>query len=94
MKRKAQPKVAPRTVPGLGARILLLRRARGWSTPVLATKLAEHGCRIGQPKITSLETDNPRRSGISLSTIQALADVLDTSTDYLLGRTPDPTPRR
>jgi transcriptional regulator with XRE-family HTH domain len=80
-------------VPGLGARILKLRAARGWSTLVLAAKLAEHGWKGGASKITHIEAEN-KRAGVTGPTLLALADVLDTTTDYLLGRTDDPTPRR
>jgi transcriptional regulator with XRE-family HTH domain len=92
MRRKELPARASNDVPGLGARILKLRRERGWSTTVLAARLVERGCRVGSTRITSLE--NGAREGMSVATIRALADVLDTTTDYLLGRTTDPTPRR
>ena len=92
MARSRKADAAKEPALSLGGRILKLRRARGWSTTVLAAKLVERGCLVGQSKITSIETGN--NPGVTTATLAALADVLDTTTDYLLGRTDDPTPRR
>jgi len=69
----------------IGRRLRKLREIRGWETHRLA-----HEAGLSQSYIYKLEHDDrPNVAGVVLS---RLATVLDTTTDYLIGRTPDPNP--
>jgi transcriptional regulator with XRE-family HTH domain len=69
----------------VGRRLRRLREIKGWETNRLAQEAG-----LSQSYIYKLEHDDrPNVAGVVLS---RLATVLDTTTDYLLGRTPDPNP--
>jgi transcriptional regulator with XRE-family HTH domain len=68
-----------------GERIKALRIARDWSRNKLAA-LAE----ISQGNLSDIENGKVRSPSGTI--IGKLADTLGTSTDYLLGRTDDPSP--
>jgi len=69
----------------IGRRLKRLREIRGWETNRLAQEAG-----LSQSYIYKLEHDDrPNVAGVVLS---KLARVLDTTTDYLIGRTPDPNP--
>lgn len=70
---------------GIGSRIRILREQKGWEI----LQLARAG-RVSHSYIYKLEhNERPNVAGVVLA---RLADALDTTTDYLLGRTPDPAP--
>lgn len=69
----------------IGRRLRRLRDIKGWDTNRLA---GEAG--LSQSYIYKLENDDrPNVAGVVLS---RLAAALDTTTDYLVGRTADPNP--
>ena len=69
----------------VGRRLRRLREIKGWETNRLAREAG-----LSQSYIYKLEHDDrPNVAGVVLS---RLATVLDTTTDYLVGRTPDPSP--
>ena len=69
----------------VGRRLRRLREIKGWETNRLAREAG-----LSQSYIYKLEHDDrPNVAGVVLS---RLATVLDTTTDYLIGRTNDPNP--
>lgn len=66
----------------LGERIRQLRKKRGFTQPDIAEKLD-----MGRSNFGHIEND---RVVPSSATLQKIADILNTSTDYLLGRTDTP----
>jgi len=69
----------------VGRRLRRLREIKGWETNRLAQEAG-----LSQSYIYKLEHDDrPNVAGVVLS---RLATVLDTTTDYLVGRTADPNP--
>ncbi len=69
----------------IGRRLRRLREIKGWETNRLAQEAG-----LSQSYIYKLEHDDrPNVAGVVLS---RLATVLGTTTDYLVGRTPDPNP--
>jgi transcriptional regulator with XRE-family HTH domain len=66
----------------LGERIHLLRRRRGWTQEELAALIRVPSTTLA--RIEQGETKNPH-----VNIVRQLADVLGTSTDYLLGRRED-----
>ena len=69
----------------IGRRLRRLREIKGWETNRLAQEAG-----LSQSYIYKLEHDDrPNVAGVVLS---RLATVLETTTDYLIGRTPDPNP--
>jgi len=69
----------------IGRRLKRLREIRGWETNRLALEAG-----LSQSYIYKLEHDDrPNAAGVVLS---RLATALETTTDYLIGRTPDPNP--
>ena len=69
----------------LGPRLRSLREHRGLEVGQVAYKSGVHISTIHKIEAD----DRPNTSGVILA---RLADALDTSTDYLLGRTNDPSP--
>jgi len=73
------------TTSDIGRRLRRLREIKGWDTNGLAREAG-----LSQSYIYKLEHDDrPNVAGVVLS---RLATVLDTTTDYLVGRTADPSP--
>ena len=69
----------------IGRRLRRLREIKGWETIRLAQEAG-----LSQSYIYKLEHDDrPNVAGVVLS---KLATVLETTTDYLVGRTADPNP--
>ena len=69
----------------VGRRLKRLREIKGWETNRLAREAG-----LSQSYIYKLEHDDrPNVAGVVLS---QLATALDTTTDYLIGRTADPNP--
>jgi len=69
----------------MGRRLRRLREIKGWETNRLAREAG-----LSQSYIYKLEHDDrPNVAGVVLS---QLATALDTTTDYLIGRTADPNP--
>ena len=71
----------------IGERIRELRTARKWTQNDLAEKL-------GLDRTTITKWEKEGGSEPDTATINELANVFDVNTDYLLGRTNDPTPTR
>jgi transcriptional regulator with XRE-family HTH domain len=67
----------------IGARVRLLRVARGWRQRDLAQR-----CDVAQSQVAIWETE---KVAPSLTNLTRLADALTTSLDYLVGRTDNPT---
>lgn len=70
----------------LGERVQSLRDKKGWNQSKLA---AVSG--VSQSHLSDIEAGKKSARGAALS---KLAEALDTTTDYLLGRVDDPTPPR
>lgn len=70
----------------LGERIHLLRRRLGWTQRELALTANIHANNLA--RIERSEIPDPGGQSVA-----RLARALETSTDYLLGLTDDPTPR-
>lgn len=66
-----------RSIPGLGARLIALRKSRGLSQQVLATKAG-----ISIPRLRDAECFN----AATTETLNLLAQALATDVDTLLGR--------
>ena len=66
----------------VGERIVLLRRRKGWTQPQLALKAG-----MG---ITTLNRVENAHASMTMEKVVALATILETSTDYLLGLSDDP----
>ncbi len=80
----------------VGERVRWLREQRGW-TPAQLTRLAQQaqtarGLRAGQFDRTTLHRVEHDERTPATATVLALADALDTTTNFLLGRTADPAP--
>jgi transcriptional regulator with XRE-family HTH domain len=72
-------------IPNIGRRLRRLREIKGWETNRLAQEAG-----LSQSYIYKLELDDrPTVAGVVLS---RLATALETTTDYLVGRTADPNP--
>src|SRR4051794_34255948 len=67
----------------LVAAVCAARKRKGWSRETLA-----HHSGLSWSAITQIE--QRRRTDIRISTVVAIADALDMSIDYLLGRQPPP----
>src|SRR5262249_21845324 len=67
-------------------RILLLRRRKGWTQPELAREAG-----MG---ITTLNRVENAHASMTMEKVVALAQILGTSADYLLGLTEEPTTER
>lgn len=67
-----------------GDRVRALREARGWTQYELAFR-----CHIAVSFLSDIER---RRRNPGAQIVAKLADALETSTDYLLGRADDPRP--
>jgi transcriptional regulator with XRE-family HTH domain len=73
----------PRTLrETVGERVLLLRRRKGWTQPELA-----HEAGMG---ITTLNRVENAHASMTMEKVVALAKILGTSADYLLGLSDDP----
>jgi ribosome-binding protein aMBF1 (putative translation factor) len=70
----------------VGERIVLLRRRKGWTQPELALKAG-----MG---ITTLNRVENAHASMTMEKVVALAKILGTSTDYLLGLSDDPGSER
>lgn len=70
----------------LGDRVRRLREHKGWNQSKLALMAG-----VSQSHISDIEQGN---KGAKDAVLIKLANALDTTTDYLLGRTDDPSPRR
>ncbi|MGE8207748.1 helix-turn-helix domain-containing protein [Heyndrickxia sp. NPDC080065] len=71
-------------IMGIGKRIIYLRERKGWSQRELARRVD-----LNVSVMNRIESeDRP----IKDHELKRLSEVLDISTDYLLGRTDDPTP--
>jgi transcriptional regulator with XRE-family HTH domain len=66
-------------------RIIAARGTQGWTRRELAKRAGLH-----EQHLAKVERGNRHR--VAADTIIALADALNVSADYLLGRTNDPTP--
>ncbi len=74
-----------------GDRVVQLREARGWTQPELAERLTRL---LDKPETVYPETLSRierRRNETSVGMLAALAQALDTTADYLLGLTDDPS---
>ena len=67
------------------ARVIAARGTHGWTRRELAKRAGLH-----EQHLAKVERGN--RQHVEADTIVALADALNVSTDYLLGRTDTPTP--
>lgn len=67
----------------IGARVVALREARGWSLSYLADL-----ARISKSSLHEIESNVNARPGAA--TLFSIAEVLETSIGYLLGREPEP----
>lgn len=74
---------------GMGKRIRRLREMIGMSQIDLTKALASRGVDVNQGHVSNIERDN-RSPSIEL--LRAMAVVLETNTDYLLGLTDDDRP--
>lgn len=73
-----------------GKRVHELRKTRGYKTQLaFLNALNEAGAKLSQGRLSELEGGEDIPNG---ATIKVIADVLDTSTDFLLLRTDDPAP--
>lgn len=70
----------------IGRRVLSLREEQGFSQRDLLLRLKECGFDINQSHLSRIEKSERQPS---LDLLSGLADALETSTDYLLGRTDD-----
>jgi transcriptional regulator with XRE-family HTH domain len=70
----------------VGERIVLLRRRKGWTQPELAMKAG-----MG---ITTLNRVENAHASMTMEKVVALAKILGTSADYLLGLSDDPGSER
>lgn len=75
------------TLRTYGARQKYLREERGLLQKELAAMLKTHGAEVGQTYMSELERTDKTPSG---EVVAAVASVLETSADFLLGRTDDP----
>lgn len=73
----------------IGRNIANLRKENGWKQSQLASKVKE---RLGKTATTTISFYEQGRREPNADTLIALADVLGTTTDYLVGRTSDPIP--
>jgi transcriptional regulator with XRE-family HTH domain len=71
----------------LAERLRAMREAHGLNQTALA---ARAGLNLGNVN----ELEQQRKTSVRADTIVALADALNVSADYLLGRTDTPTPRQ
>jgi transcriptional regulator with XRE-family HTH domain len=79
---------------GFGHRLRCLREQRGINQEQLrlALKATRFSVKISRPNhISNMETSDGRKLP-SVQVLAALAEVLETNTDYLLGLTDDPAP--
>lgn len=75
----------------IGRRIAELRRAEGFTQRSLIAKLKEEkGISIGPSFLSQIESGNKKPS---IELAKALADILNTSLDYILLRDDDSTPQ-
>lgn len=73
-----------------GKRVCELRKAAGYKTQLaFLVALNDAGAKLSQGRLSELEGGEDIPNG---ATIKVIADVLNTSADYLLLRTDDPTP--
>lgn len=72
-----------------GKRIKLLRTGRDMNQKQLQAALKEHGVEVGSSFLSQLESSSKQPS---LEMLIALAKVLNTTTDFLLMLTDDPSP--
>lgn len=80
--------IMDRYLGNLGKRVQQLREDFGWNQTDLAKKMTRAGAKMSQPGVGHIET------GIRLpspAALIALAQVLEVSTDYILGVSDDPT---
>jgi len=70
-----------------GERVLAIRTERGWTRRELARRSGLH-----EVHLSKVETGERKR--LEADTVIALAQALQVSTDYLLGLTDNPRPRR
>ena len=66
----------------LGERIHIIRRRRGWTSKELATK-------VGTGRTTISRLENNSKPAVSFDVVVRIAEVLDVSLDYLIGRKDD-----
>lgn len=82
-----------RTVSILGLRVRERRDDLGYTQVEIAAAVENVGVYCSQARISSIETGLERRGQrVETKLLTALADALNTSTDWLLGRTDDPRP--
>jgi transcriptional regulator with XRE-family HTH domain len=68
-------------------RVRKVREHRGWSQKELAKRATVHHVVLNR-------LENGHKAGVHAETIRLLAVALDCSTDYLMGLTDDPRPRK
>jgi transcriptional regulator with XRE-family HTH domain len=76
------PKEGGRRMVNLGTRLAIVRRARGIRQKEVAAQVG-----ITQKHLSQLETGKVSLLNLRAGVLVKLADVLQVSTDYLLGRT-------
>ena len=75
-----------------GSRVATLRQLNNLTQSELADLCAKNGSALSQGYLSKLENDQRRDIGLpNGEVIKILADVLDTTADFLLSRTDDPS---
>ena len=69
------------------ARVIAARGTHGWTRRQLAKRAGQHEQHLAK-------VARGHRQHVAAETIIALADALNVSTDYLLGRSDTPTPQK
>ncbi len=84
--------VKPAMMKSFGSRVATLRQLNNLTQAELADLCTKRGSALSQGYLSKMENDGRRDIGLpNGDIIKTLADVLDTTTDFLLSRTDDPS---
>lgn len=84
--------VKPALTRTFGSRVATLRQLNNWTQLELAELCARRGGAISQGYLSKLENDKQGEMALpNAEIVKTLADVLSTTTDFLLARTDDPS---
>lgn len=84
--------VSPSMISTFGGRVATLRQLNNMTQLELAEQCAKRGIALSQGYLSRLENDKRKHMTLpNAGIVLVLADILDTTTDFLLGRTNDPT---
>ena len=84
--------VKPAMMKSFGSRVATLRQLNNLTQSELAELCTKSGSALSQGYLSKIENDHRREIGLpNGEVIKILADVLDTTSDFLLSRTDDPS---